>query len=189
MEADYTDVASLVSLLQDNNIHTLISALSGRSPPEQELTLIEAAEKSAVTRRYIPSVWGVKYGPELSWFPIAAAKLKAFAALEKTNLEWTSISNGFFLDYWGMPNIKSYLSQMILVLDVAGKRAAIPGSGNTPLTFTYSVDVARFTAELLKLDEWETESFIIGDRLTWNEFTALAEEVRGTYSRRLLPHS
>jgi len=70
---------------------------------------------------------------------------------------------------------------MTLVLDVAGKKAAIPGSGTTPITFTYSGDVAKFTAKLLTLDKWETESFIIGDRLTWNDFVKLAEEVTGNF--------
>jgi hypothetical protein len=180
---DYSDVDSLVLQLQENNVHTLISSLSGRSPPENELSLISAAERSKTTGRYIPSVWGFKYSRQLSWFPIAAAKLPYFEALDKTSLKWTVVSNGFFLDYWGGKNIKSYLSPMTLVLDLPARQAAIPGTGDKPVVFTYTGDVARFTAKLLTLQKWQPESYCIGDKVTWNEFVRFAEEVTGACSR------
>lgn len=101
------------------------------------------------------------------------------AELEKTQLEWTAICNGFFLDYWGAPRVKSYLSPMTVVIDIQAKKAGIPGSGAVPVVFTYSADVARFTAASLTLEKWEKDSYIIGDKLSWNEFLKLAEEVRG----------
>ncbi|WZH48424.1 NADP-bd_dom domain-containing protein [Fusarium acuminatum] len=176
---DYSDVDSIATLLEQNQVDTVISALGGRTPPEQEKGLIKAAAKSKTTKRYIPSVWGIKYRPEHSWFPIAAAKLSNFDALEKTDLEWTVVANGFFLDYWGGQNIKTYLSPMTLVLDVPGKKAAIPGHQNKPVVFTYTKDVGRFAAKLLTLSKWEPVYYIIGDKLTWEEFARLAEEVTG----------
>ncbi|RSM03810.1 hypothetical protein CEP52_007177 [Fusarium oligoseptatum] len=163
-----------------NKVDTVISALGGLAPPDAEKALINAAEASSVTRRFIPSVFGVKYRPDQSWFPAAQAKLAAMAELEGTGLEWTIICNGFFLDYWGMPKVKSYLGPMTLFIDPAGKEAAIPGSGDTPVVFTYSQDVAKFTAALLTLDKWEKESYVIGTKLSLNHFLELAEEVRGT---------
>jgi hypothetical protein len=35
--------------------------MSGTDP---EMALIEAANKSSITQRYIPSTWGIKYTPE-----------------------------------------------------------------------------------------------------------------------------
>ncbi|EEY16168.1 conserved hypothetical protein [Verticillium alfalfae VaMs.102] len=177
--ADYSNADELAKQLQDNNVLTVVSALSSQAPLEQELALIQAAQKSSTTIRYIPSVWGIKYTSEHSWFPIAASKLAFFEALDKTQLEWTVVANGFFLDYWGFPHVKSYLQPITLVLDLAANRAAIPGSGNTPVIFTYTRDVAKFTAKLLTLDKWEPESYIIGDKVTWNEFVKTAEQVRG----------
>lgn len=101
--------------------------------------------------------------------------------LETTKLEWTLICNGFFLDYWGMPKAKSYLNPLTLVMDVAANQAAIPGSGSTPVAFTYSGDVAKFTAAALTLGSWEKESYVIGTKLSWNEFVKIAEEVRGMF--------
>ncbi|KAH7191678.1 hypothetical protein BKA60DRAFT_661603 [Fusarium oxysporum] len=176
---NYSDPDSIATLLEENHVDTVISALGGRTPPEQELGLIQAAAKSKATKRYIPSVWGIKYRPEHSWFPIAAAKLSLFGALEKTELEWTVVANGFFLDYWGAPNLKTYLDHMAIVLDIPGRKAVIPGNPDQPLVFTYTKDVGKFTAKLLTLEKWEPVSYIIGDRLTWKEFTQLAEEATG----------
>jgi dTDP-4-dehydrorhamnose reductase len=105
--------------------------------------------------------------------------LSLFDALEKTELEWTAVVNGFFLDYWGAPNLKTYLDHLTIVLDIPARKAAIPGNPNQPAVFTYTKDVAKFTAKLLTLEKWEPVSYIIGDRLTWKEFTQLAEEVTG----------
>ncbi|KAF4465529.1 nmra-like family [Fusarium albosuccineum] len=178
--ADYTSVDSLVKLFEEQNIGTVLSALSVMTPPEFEDNLIQAAVKSKVTKRFIPSGFGGKYGPEQRFFPIAAPKIAAEEALEKTDLEWTIVCNGFFLDYWGMPKIKSYLSPSVLVLDIPARKAAIPGSGDVPVVFTYSGDVAKYTAALLTLDKWDKVSYVIGDKITWNNFVATAEEVLGT---------
>ncbi|KAF5600609.1 isoflavone reductase like P3 [Fusarium pseudoanthophilum] len=176
---DYSDTDSVASLLEDNHVDIVIAALGGRTPPEQELGLIQAATKSKATKRYIPSVWSVKYGPEHSWFFNAGAKLSLFDALDKTDLEWTAVVNGFFLDYWGAPNLKTYLDPLTMVLDIPARKAAIPGNPNQPAVFTYTRDVARFTAKLLTLEKWDPVSYIVGDRLTWLEFTKLAEDISG----------
>ncbi|KAF7551041.1 hypothetical protein G7Z17_g5312 [Cylindrodendrum hubeiense] len=157
---DYSKVDELVQLLETNNVHTVISAL-GPMSLESEQALIQAADISASTKRFIASVWGIKYRPDQEWFPPAVPKLAAVTALEKTNLEWTTILNGFFLDYW------------------AAAKAAIPGSGSTLAVFTYSGDVAKYTAAALTLGKWEKESYVIGSKISWNDFVKIAEEVRG----------
>ncbi|KAF5011692.1 hypothetical protein FDECE_2201 [Fusarium decemcellulare] len=119
-------VEDLISILEENNVDTVISALGGLAPPEAEKALIHAAEASSVTRRFIPSVSGIKYRREYglapsryegscltvtsqAWFPAAQAELAAMTELEGTSLERTIVCNGFFLDYWRMPKAKSYL--------------------------------------------------------------------------------
>lgn len=66
-----------------------------------------------------------------------------------------------------------------MVVDIENRAAAIPGSGDVPVTFTYSYDAARFVAALLDEPLWDKESKIIGDTVTWNEFLRIAEEVTG----------
>ncbi|KAI9164186.1 Oxidoreductase BOA1 [Paramyrothecium foliicola] len=177
---DYSNADNIVEVLESHNIDTVISALGGMGAEVSEGFLILAADRSAVTRRFIPSVFGVKYPPEQRSFPAATSKILAVEALQKTSLQWTVVCNGFFLDYWGMPKIDSYLKPFVLVIDIAGKAAAIPGDGNTPITFTYSGDVAKYTVALLSVEEWEEESYIIGDKITWNDFLKNVEEVTGS---------
>lgn len=113
-------------------------------------------------------------------FPITKVKLDVIKALEKTSLEYTSIVNGYFADHYVAPKVQSYLPPIALVLDIANNFAAIPGSGDVPIVFTHTFDIARFVAQLVGQSKWEKQSYIIGDRVTWNEFLRIAEEAKGT---------
>jgi hypothetical protein len=104
----------------------------------------------------------------------------AKAALKSTtNLEYTVFYNGYFTDYWGMPVLPSHMPNITMILDIPNNAAAIPGSGNVPVIFTHTRDVAKFVAASLDLDTWEPETYVMGDRLTFNELLALAEEAKG----------
>ncbi|KAK7417725.1 hypothetical protein QQX98_004381 [Neonectria punicea] len=45
--------------------------------------------------------------------------IAAYAELEKTSLEWTAFNIGWFLEYFGMPNVKTYIQQTTFVVDMA----------------------------------------------------------------------
>lgn len=107
------------------------------------------------------------------------SKLDAVEALENTSLEYTLFYVGYFLDVWGYPHVKSYQRQNIIAVDMEYKRAVIPGTGNTPVTFTHTLDIAEYVAASLDLPKWELESYVIGDVVTWNEFLSIAEETIG----------
>lgn len=109
-------------------------------------------------------------------------KLRAAALLKETkDLEYTVVHNGFFLDYWATPAVPSYMSPFTLFIDMPGNAAAIPGSGNTPSAFTHTKDVGKFVAAALDLDKWEPDTFIVGDKVTFNEFVKLAEAAKGIF--------
>ncbi len=105
------------------------------------------------------------------------ASLRALEASK--NLEWTVFYIGYFMDYFGMPKLPSYLTPFFVLMDVLGNTAAIPGDGNKPVTFTHTSDVGKFVAASVDLDEWDRVSVIIGDKMTMNEAVELAEEVKG----------
>jgi hypothetical protein len=128
--------------------------------------------------------------PDLTFPRVAAiffpnqAKLNYMEALKSTSLEYTAVNNGVFMDYWVVPHVKSYLGGGItFAIDMANKAAAIPGSGNTPVVFNYSFDIGNLVAALPTLSTWEKESYIVGDRITWNESLAIAEEARRSKSK------
>ncbi|CAK7214089.1 hypothetical protein SEUCBS140593_002062 [Sporothrix eucalyptigena] len=181
LSANYGNVGDLTELLVSNNIEIVISTIDLSTSNSAELNLIDAAERSSVTKRFIPNDWSLLYNDHFaSYFPIAATKKEIHDRIKKTKtLEHTLVHVGFFLDYWVIPGVPSYCFPMPLVVDMANNAATIPGTGDRPVTFTYSKDVARMIPALLSLPKWEEHYFIIGDKLTWNEFVLTAEAVKG----------
>lgn len=113
-------------------------------------------------------------------------KLEAQRELRKTtDLETTYVVNGFFLDSWGVPAVKTRMGYSTIVLDVPHKTAAIPGTGDVPIVFTHTTDVAKFVAASLDLVKWEPVSYVIGDKVTWNEFLHFAEVANGKCSTEI----
>ncbi|OLN93245.1 Isoflavone reductase IRL 2-like protein [Colletotrichum chlorophyti] len=169
---NYADVEATTKALEDNDVHTVISAINmmpptGEAPKEFEL--IQAADSSKATKSQINRLGSVPH------------KLRAKTLLKETkDLEYTLIHNGFFLDYWGLPAVKSNMTPFTLVVDIPGNAASIPGSGNTPVAFTHTTDVAKYVAAALDLEKWEPETYIVADKVTWNEFVQLAEAAKGT---------
>ncbi|OAA75955.1 nmrA-like family protein [Akanthomyces lecanii RCEF 1005] len=181
VEVDYSDVESLTAMLQQNNVHTVICTLStdGESLAVAQFNLIKAADASSVTKRFIPSAFLPPYPPEAAGIPSLQPHFNCLDELKKTDLEWAVVANGVFMDYFS-PSLKSYLKPWTIIVDIENKSAAIPGSGNDLVTFTYSFDVAKFVVAALSLDKWPREMRVIGDTMTWNEVLRLAEEARGT---------
>jgi nucleoside-diphosphate-sugar epimerase len=83
------------------------------------------------------------------------------------------------MDYWGMPNVPSHMPPLMMVLDIPNNTAVILGSGDVPVIFTHTRDVARFVTESLDLDKWDPESYVMGDKVTFNELLRLAEDAKG----------
>ncbi|KAH7420025.1 hypothetical protein BKA64DRAFT_652219 [Cadophora sp. MPI-SDFR-AT-0126] len=180
---NYTDLESAKKVLEENKIHTVLSALSLQSQEhsDAQIGLIHAAAASSTVKRFAPSEFGIPYQEKhVAALPLVAFKVAALAELKKTNLEYTLFSNGYFADYFGLPKAKSYLKPFVAVLDIGHKVAGIPGSGNTPAAFTTTGDVGKFVVASLGLEKWSEESTIIGDKKTWNEVLAIAEKVTGS---------
>lgn len=114
---------------------------------------------------------------------IGQSKLDAVEALEGSSLEYTLFYVGYFLDYWGYPRVKTYQAQNIIVVDIEHNKAAVAGIGDTPITFTHTLDIAKYVAASLDLSVWDRESYVIGENVTWNEFVQIAEEVKGIKNR------
>ncbi|KAI8311137.1 hypothetical protein K4K61_012710 [Colletotrichum sp. SAR11_59] len=187
IEVDYADVEATTGTLEKHNVHTLISALTTTQSLKAqdqipEIQLIQAADAAKATRRFVPSDWGIALdeGDRDVLFN-AGFKLDSRKALEETtDLEHTSFHNGFFLDYWCMPAVKSHMTPWTVVVDMASNAAVLPGSGNVNVTFTHTSDVGRYVAAWLDVREWEPRTFLVGDTVTWNQFLAIAEDVKGT---------
>ena len=111
--------------------------------------------------------------------PTSIFQKASLEALRKADLEWTRFVVGYFLDCYSLASLKTHLPPLSFAIDVANKKAAIPGTGNEPIAFTYTYDMAKFVAAFLEEPKWEELTFCYGEKTTWNEFVKVAEEVTG----------
>lgn len=117
--------------------------------------------------------------PPLSLLPIDPSIkywLDAVDRLKSSSLKFTRIIPGFFMDYWGMPNVQSNLQPYTFGINIAKHSAAIPGNGDDVICMTYSYDMANYLVKALDLDEWPEFSVIVGDEVTYNQILKMAED-------------
>ncbi|EQB47239.1 hypothetical protein CGLO_13637 [Colletotrichum gloeosporioides Cg-14] len=178
---NYDDIQEASKTLEAYNVDTILSALNIEGPSEQsQLNLIAAADLSQVTRRFIPSDFA-GYAPlgETVEDAMTGPGLRAAKALAKTELVFTRVASGMFMDYFGLPNIPSHLRPFQWGLNVPARKAAIPGNGNEQFSVTYSKDLARFLDRLLDETSWPEWSIISGTDTCMNELVSLAEKATG----------
>ncbi|WXC47902.1 hypothetical protein QX201_007618 [Fusarium graminearum] len=148
---------------------------------EMRLNLIEAASRSKSTKRFLPSEFGMVYREDnIAHITSYHWKLKAVDALEKTDLEFSLISIGLFLDDWAAPRIPTHIRAVNMFIDPENNAAVIPGDGNSPMVLTHSTDAAKFTVAALDLPHWKRRYSIVANRTTLNDAVRLAEEIKGT---------
>ncbi|KAJ5090589.1 hypothetical protein N7532_009273 [Penicillium argentinense] len=179
---DYDDIPVLTRQLEDHNIHTIISAIGlvSEETSKAQLNLIEAADKSKVTERFIPSEYSfiqtadlLPIDPSIQFWLDAADRLKA------SSLKYTRVIPGFFMDYWGMPHVKTNLQPYSFGINISSRTAAIPGDGNDVICMTYTYDMAQYMVKVLDLQEWPEFSVVVGDEVTYNQILAMAEQILG----------
>ncbi|RKK76739.1 hypothetical protein BFJ69_g6688 [Fusarium oxysporum] len=176
---DYTDVSHIRDSLEKYNVEVVISCLNviSAGASQAEVNLARACDSSAGTHRFNASQWSIKTPPGSPLPDFSAATL---AVLSQTKLEYTIVFNGHFSDYYGYPKVKTYLKHADFLVDIANKAAAVPGSGEDRVAFTYSFDVARFVDDLVNTEEkCPKHSVIIGEKITVNGMVAIAEGARG----------
>ncbi|CAI7667760.1 uncharacterized protein N7487_006477 [Penicillium crustosum] len=182
VQINYEDIPSMARVLEQHNIHTIISAIGlvSDETSQSQLNLIEAADKSSSTKRFIPSEYSfvqttelLPIDPSIQYWLDAADRLKA------SGLQYTRVIPGFFMDYWGMPHVQTHLQPFAFGIDISSGTAAIPGDGNNVICMTYTYDMATYLVKALDLDEWPEFTVIVGDEVTYNQVLSMAEEFTG----------
>ncbi|KAJ4288921.1 hypothetical protein N0V90_011262 [Kalmusia sp. IMI 367209] len=185
IKVDYNDIDSLTTVLEGNGINTVFCAfaISGTSLKISQMNLIKASSAASTVARFVPTSYSIDYPREgVQILPPLQDYFDCLDELAKTNLEWSVVLNGIFLDYYSGPPIKSYLAPNAFAIDMENNEAAIPGTGDEMITFTHTFDVAKFLVAALDLDVWPRALRISGDEITFNEFVKLAQEIKGAYN-------
>ncbi|KAE8370008.1 NmrA-like family protein [Aspergillus caelatus] len=182
VQVDYNDTTALARILDQHEVHTIISAIGiiSDETSQSQLTLINAAAQSSATKRFMPSEYSfIQTEDLLSIDPSIKYWLAAAELLKKTTLQFTRVIPGFFMDYWGMPVVRTNLQPFTFGIDIASCQAAIPGDGNDVICMTYTYDMAVYIVRLLDEEDWPEFSVIVGSETTYNQLLQLAEEIRG----------
>ncbi|KAF3011158.1 hypothetical protein E8E13_011507 [Curvularia kusanoi] len=180
LAADYSNPDSLLALFEENKIWTVVSTLNISLDRTVELNLIQAASRSQVTRRFIPNMWSAMvFKPEhANAHPMVPGLFQIRDALTKTNLEWTVIHPGIFLEYY-VSGLPTYVERFPVAVDIDADVAGIPGSGKIPVSFTYTFDIGRYVTKLLSLEKWEKEYLLAGDNKTWDDVVSTVQAAKG----------
>ncbi|GFF33484.1 isoflavone reductase homolog P3 [Aspergillus udagawae] len=182
VQVDYNDIPSLVQVLEQHAIHTIISAIGifDATTSQSQLNLIQAAEISNVTKRFVPSEYSfIQTKDLLPVDPSIQHWLDAAELLQKSHLQYTRVIPGFFMDYWGMPVVCTNLTPCTFGINIQHCQAAIPGDGYDVMCMTYTYDMAAFLLRLLDVEDWPEFSIVVGDEVTYNQLLEMAEEIRG----------
>ncbi|KOC08145.1 nmrA-like family protein [Aspergillus flavus AF70] len=182
VQVDYNDATALARTLDQHEVHTIISAIGiiSDETSQSQLTLINAAAQSSATKRFLPSEYSfIQTEDLLSIDPSIKYWLAAAELLKNTTLQFTRVIPGFFMDYWGMPAVRTNLQPFTFGIDISSCQAAIPGDGNDVICMTYTYDMAAFIVRLLDEEDWPEFSVIVGSQTTYNQLLQLAEELRG----------
>ncbi|KAI4253184.1 MAG: hypothetical protein LQ352_003835 [Teloschistes flavicans] len=173
------------------------------NPPTPEVhaaqdNLIRASAQSSTVKRFIPSEWGIDWSADddgictglsisndrhlpVPWKLLKTRSLDLLAQYPPITLEYTSFHNGYFMDYFGMPHYQSYMTPETPFVDIDARKAAIPGSGDDPVVWTLTKDLAKFVRKMVESSEaWPKVSRVAGDVVTINETTRVAQDARGT---------
>ncbi|KAH7131120.1 NmrA-like family protein [Dactylonectria macrodidyma] len=183
IQTDYSSESEVTRLLVEHNIDTVICtfALDFQAASDSQVTLIRAAEKASAVKRFIPSEFNVDYDLGDDILPYPDKKFHAIGRreLEKTNLEFSYIYPGMFMDYFGMPNIDTHLRNLYVIIDPANGVAYVPGDGNAKMAMSFTKDVARYVALALELDKWPRVMTTVSSTMTLKEIIDLTEKNLG----------
>ena len=96
-------------------------------------------------------------------------------------LEWTLFHTGYFLDYFGQPWAPTHMPSEVPFIDIEACQATIPGTGEELVAWTHTIDVAKFVGRAIAMQPgtWKEHSWIVGDKVSFHQILAAAEQARG----------
>jgi hypothetical protein len=183
IQTDYSE-ESLVKQLTENDVNVVICTfiMDSDSVSDAQLRLIRAANQCPNVKRFIPSEFNVEYnvGDDILPYPEKRYHLTARRELERTTtLEYAYIYPGMFMDYFGLPRVKSSLRPLCFFIDPANGEAVLPGDGEAKMSMTFTTDAARYIALALELKEWPLVMTTAASTVSLNELVRLVEKSLG----------
>ncbi|KAJ4488089.1 hypothetical protein J3R30DRAFT_3433169 [Lentinula aciculospora] len=193
---DYNDQSSLQKVLNQFQVDTVISTLSGHTPDAfttSQENLLRAALSVPSFRRFAPSEFAFESEQISTFIKLYRMKLPIIQSLRQIqkerpdSFEYSLINCGMFMNYLGYGNTKpeghkayGHLAHFPYIFDLSKHSADIPGDGERQFVYTRAEDVGEFVAAATQLEAWEEHLNMAGEILTLNEIFRLCEDVCGT---------
>lgn len=164
---DYSSPSKLVEVLKDCD--AVVSTISDptQAYTDVHLAILNACKQTPNCKRFIPA----EYYSNSEAYPETAAytQLLKDALKAQDEIEWTVVSNGWFMNYI-IPSSNRYHADIGegYIVDLAAKKLTIPGTGNERLALTSLRDVAKAVSLLLLSPKnWRPYTYIQGEETTW----------------------
>ncbi|KAJ3529641.1 hypothetical protein NM208_g9671 [Fusarium decemcellulare] len=176
---------TLAELFDTFQITTVISTISTDDTVaflSTHQAILDACRQSSTCKRLIPSdfVGNVEHFPD---FPRSYSSTRhAFRKIlvGQSDVEWTSVNQGWLMDYFvHLPfGSKTYIRPYAAwPLDLKKATCRLPGTGNDPLTWTATRDVAKAVVQLMKQPKWDRYTYVFGETGTWLEVLPKVEKL------------
>lgn len=174
---DYTLLPQLVSALLD--VQTVITTIFSDPDITPSINLIRAS-KAAGVRRFATSEFAFSSKTN-RLLDLYEPQRRIWAELKESGLECTAFQNGIIMDHFAHGAPKEYdrpLEVFPFIVDIAQRKASIPGTGHEPVTFTSLHDVGRLVAAAVKLKgRWPEELGMQGETTSYNRVVQDVEAV------------
>ncbi|KAB5518054.1 hypothetical protein GE09DRAFT_1157361 [Coniochaeta sp. 2T2.1] len=190
IQTDYSSEEALVEALKARRVDIVICAfpMDSDAACNAQLRLIRAADRCPCVRRFVPSEFNVEYdaGDDVLPYPEKRFHMTARRELAKTtSLEYTYFYTGMFMDYFGLPRVRSSLRPLCFCVDPASGQAVLPRDGEGRMSMTFTTDFARYLVLALELDKWPRIMTTVTSNVSMNELVKLYEKTLG---RKLQVH-
>ncbi|KAH6649157.1 hypothetical protein BKA67DRAFT_522654 [Truncatella angustata] len=173
LRAPLSDCDVLISLILTYDASTYIKI---------HRTLIKACQQSPKCKRFIPSEYGVNLEdfPDQPGFYWRSREPIREVLRNQRIIEWTLVSVGWLIDYI-VPAKNRYLKDVgeAFPVDLAARKFVIPGTGKELVDVTWARDFAKGLAVLVNASEWDTYTYMSGEKTRWNDVADMVKRKYG----------
>lgn len=184
---DYT-TAAILPILNGNNAFAVVAALAASDSAtytSMHKALLDACTESQTCKRLVPSeyIGNLRYFEKCPRGSYESRKEFRQLLKDQSAVKWTLVNQGWLGDYFVLPinasgtYIRPFPSGW--PIDYGQKTARVIDSGEQPVTFTASRDMAKAVTRLIAHEEWPDHTYVFGETTTWNKAIAKAEKAYG----------
>jgi hypothetical protein len=180
LQTDYSSEDDLLDQFTEKKVNVVICAfiMDNDAVSDAQLRLIRAADRCPSVTRFIPSEFNVEYDAPDNVLPYLEKRFHIIGRKElakTTTLEYTYVYPGMFMDYFGLPHVKSALRPLCFFVDPEKSQAVLPDDGKAKMSMSFTTDAVRYLALALDLEKWPRVLSTAASTISLNELVRIIE--------------